>query len=90
MIAHVVSRRALLCALKPRSVARSYHPPAEHKAFTMADLPTFVGPWEEHFNKRQAKFNMHLAFGLGFFLATFATAVSLGTLDYVDTPPLKN
>uniref|UniRef100_A0A6M2E422 Putative conserved protein with signal anchor n=1 Tax=Amblyomma tuberculatum TaxID=48802 RepID=A0A6M2E422_9ACAR len=91
MIARLASRRALQCILRqPRSSVRSYHPPADHKPVTMADMPTFIGPWEEHFNKRQTKFNIHLAVGFSFFVVSLVAAASLGTLEYVDTPPLKN
>ncbi|XP_037568960.1 uncharacterized protein LOC119449773 [Dermacentor silvarum] len=91
MIARLASQRVLQCVLRQsRSGARSYHAPSEFKQVTMADLPTFIGPWEENFNKRQAKFNIHLAFGVGFFLVSLVTASSLGTLDYVDAPPMKN
>ncbi|XP_077518169.1 uncharacterized protein LOC144128551 [Amblyomma americanum] len=91
MIARLASRRALQCILRqPRSGVRSYHPPADHKPLSMADLPTFIGPWEEHFNKTQAKFNIRLALGVSFFVVSLVAAASLGTLEYVDTPPLKN
>uniref|UniRef100_A0A023FQQ1 Putative conserved protein with signal anchor n=1 Tax=Amblyomma cajennense TaxID=34607 RepID=A0A023FQQ1_AMBCJ len=91
MIARLASRRALQCILRQqRSGVRSYHPPADHKPLSMADLPTFIGPWEEHFNKRQAKFNIRLAVGVSFFVVSLVTAASLGTLEYVDAPPLKN
>uniref|UniRef100_G3MPL4 Deltamethrin resistance protein prag01 domain-containing protein n=2 Tax=Amblyomma TaxID=6942 RepID=G3MPL4_AMBMU len=91
MIARLASRRALQSILRqPRSGVRSYHPPADHKQVTIDDMPKFIGPWEEHFNKRQAKFNIHLAVGFSFFVVSLVTAASLGTLDYVDTPPLKN
>lgn len=36
----------------------------------MDDLPKFLGPWEEHYAKRQAKFNMQLAAAVAFFLTT--------------------
>ncbi|XP_050040016.1 uncharacterized protein COX7B [Dermacentor andersoni] len=91
MIARLVSQRALQCVSRQsRSSVRSYHPPSQYKQVTMADMPTFIGPWEEHFSKRQAKFNIHLAVGVGFFLVSLVTAKSLGTLDYVDAPPMKN
>uniref|UniRef100_A0A023FYB1 Putative conserved protein with signal anchor n=1 Tax=Amblyomma parvum TaxID=251391 RepID=A0A023FYB1_AMBPA len=91
MIARLASRRALQSILRqPRSGVRSYHPPAEHKPLTLDDMPTFIGPWEEHFNKRQTQFNIRLAVGISFFVVSFVAAASLGTLEYVDTPPLKN
>ncbi|KAH7967830.1 uncharacterized protein LOC119382857 [Rhipicephalus sanguineus] len=91
MIARLVSQRALQCVMRQsRSGVRSYHPPTEFKQVTMADMPTFIGPWEENFNKRQAQFNIHLAVGVTFFVVSFIAAASMGTLDYVDAPPMKN
>uniref|UniRef100_A0A6G5ADA0 Putative conserved protein with signal anchor n=1 Tax=Rhipicephalus microplus TaxID=6941 RepID=A0A6G5ADA0_RHIMP len=91
MIARLVSQRALQCVMRQsRSGVRSYHPPAEFKQVTMADMPTFIGPWEENFNKRQAKFNIHLAVGVSFFVVSLIAAASMGTLSYVDAPPMKN
>uniref|UniRef100_A0A131YET0 Conserved protein with signal anchor n=1 Tax=Rhipicephalus appendiculatus TaxID=34631 RepID=A0A131YET0_RHIAP len=91
MIARLVSQRALQCVMRQsRSGVRSYHPPTEFKQVTMADMPTFIGPWEEHFNKRQAQNNIRLAVGVTFLVVSFIAAASLGTLDYVEAPPMKN
>ncbi|KAF4532279.1 hypothetical protein B566_EDAN007251 [Ephemera danica] len=68
MLSRVV-RPVLRKAAGPR---RSYHAPAGHfKVPTINELPVPQGSWQESFNSKQRKYNMHLIGGISFFLGTF-------------------
>ncbi|CAN8006070.1 unnamed protein product [Ixodes hexagonus] len=91
MIARLAAQRTLQCMLRRPAVRLSTSYAPEHfKAPTMDDLPKFIGPWEENFAKRQARFNMQLAAGVAFFLTSSLVVYFLGVVDFVEPPPMKN
>ncbi|EEC16641.1 uncharacterized protein LOC8039305 [Ixodes scapularis] len=91
MIARLAAQRTLQCMLRrPAARPSTSYAPDHFKPPTMDDLPKFLGPWEEHYAKRQAKFNMQLAAAVAFFLTTSFVVYSLDIVDFVDPPPMKN
>nr|BAN20422.1 unkown protein [Riptortus pedestris] len=58
-----------------------------HLRNTMDDLPIPSGSWETHYKAQQAKYNMHLAFGVIFATVTIITAKASGLLNLYSSPP---
>lgn len=52
--------------------ARNYHHEG-HKPTTMDDLPVPTGSWQAQHEANQKKFNLQLALGIGFAVATILT-----------------
>lgn len=75
---------------RPTARPSTSYAPEHFKPPTMDDLPKFLGPWEENYTKRQAKFNMQLAAAAAFFVGTSLVVYSLDIIDFVDAPPMKN
>lgn len=68
---------------------RAYHDTGNFKPASMNELPVPCGSWQEHYNKKQAKYNVHLLAGVAFAVLTLVVAKSSG-LVYLNYSPPKS
>ncbi|KAG7207286.1 hypothetical protein KM043_008956 [Ampulex compressa] len=71
------------------SGTRSYHLPENYKPPHMNDLPVPQGSWQEHYNAKQARYNVQLIGGVVVFAGTVTYMLTSGLVFFnfwVPTP----
>ncbi|XP_022194035.1 uncharacterized protein LOC111051785 [Nilaparvata lugens] len=67
-----LTRKVLARSGQSNSVRQLAHEPAKSGSCLMDQLPVPEGSWEANYKAQNAKYNMQLLAGIGFFLATLA------------------